>query len=379
MNHDRLRLDLAELADEVTPVDLRERALRTSRRLGIQRAVATSAAAVVLLAAAAGTALAVRPEGKAPAPAPAGPSVTVTEPPVEVTPAPEPSAPATIEPTSQPSTSPAQPPYALAGTRYYLELTGSDARIHAVRPGEHRVYVLPLGNGNCVANSMTVSPDGKRLAWVKGAGADGLGTLVTSAIDGTRQRTLATGVTCLGSRPLVWQGGNYLMVQQGVRSVLMDMVAGKPHQGDPGQETDRAWSADGKCLAAVAGDGGKPYVGGCEVSRNYHYEPPKDEAVKYDGWQARSVSMDGRYVSIGWKGTDPSRRDDSFTVVDAATSKVVTLPVSGEVKSIQFAADGKVLVRQATRIVVLDAGFRQLGQVDEPRDVQGLTLLAYLP
>ncbi|MGC1214364.1 MAG: hypothetical protein WA890_24280, partial [Micromonospora sp.] len=64
MNDDRLRFDLAELADEVTPVDLRDRALRTSRRLGIQRAVATSAAAVVLLAAAAGTALAVRPNGQ---------------------------------------------------------------------------------------------------------------------------------------------------------------------------------------------------------------------------------------------------------------------------------------------------------------------------
>ncbi|GAA4568355.1 hypothetical protein GCM10023176_22570 [Micromonospora coerulea] len=378
MNHDRLRLDLADLADEATPVDLRDRALRTSRRLGIQRAVATSAAAVVLVAAAAGTALAVRPNGQAPTPAPAGPSITSSWPPVEVTPTPEPSSSASADPSPDPSSPPAEQ-FALDGTRYYLEITGSDARIHAVRLGEHGVYVLPLGNGNCVANSMTVSPDGKRLAWVKGGGVDGLGTLVTSAIDGTRQRTLATGVTCLGPRPLVWQGGTYLMVQQGVRSVLMDMVAGKPHHGDPGQETDRAWSADGKCLAAVDGDGGKPYVGGCEVSRNYHYDPPKDEAAKYDGWQARSVSMDGRYVSIGWKGTDPSRRDDSFTVVDAATSKVVTLPVSGEVRSIQFAADGKVLVRQATRIVVLDAKFRQVGKVDEPRDVRGLTLLAYVP
>lgn len=60
------------------------------------------------------------------------------------------------------------------------------------------------------------------------------------------------------------------------------------------------------------------------------------------------------------------------------TSKVVDLPTSGKIKSIQFTADGKVLVRQATRIVVLDAGFRQLGQVDEPRDVRGLTLLAYV-
>ena len=50
MNDDRLRLDLTDLADEVTPVDLRDRALRTSRRIGIQRAVATCAAFGIICA-----------------------------------------------------------------------------------------------------------------------------------------------------------------------------------------------------------------------------------------------------------------------------------------------------------------------------------------
>ena len=75
MNEDRLRFDLADLADEVTPVDLRDRALRTSRRLGIQRAVTTSVAALVLIGAATGTALAIRPDEQS-GPAPAGPSMT---------------------------------------------------------------------------------------------------------------------------------------------------------------------------------------------------------------------------------------------------------------------------------------------------------------
>lgn len=239
--------------------------------------------------------------------------------------------------------------------------------------------VLPLGKGECVANSMTVSPDGKRLAWVKGT--DGVGTLVTSRIDGSRQRTLATGVVCLGPRPLVWQGGDLMMVNQGTRKVLVDMAAGKPFEGDPGTETDQAWSADGRFLAALEAveDGGRPYVSGPSTFHRYQYEPPKDEAVKWDGWQARSVSMDGRYVSIGWVGTDPSRQDGSFTVVDTTTSKVVKLPTSGEVESLQFAADGKVLVRQATGIAVLDARFRQIGEVAEPGDVRNLTLLAYVP
>lgn len=378
MNHDRLRLDLAELADEVTPVDLRDRALRTSRRLGIQRAVATSAAAVVLLAAAAGTALAVRPNGQAPTPAPAGPSVTSTWPPVEVTPTPEPSRAPTTEPSTAPSTSPAQPSSALAGTRYYLGLTDREAVIHAVRGDSDDVMArIPLAPDRCVDNTITVSPDGKRLAWVQDT-TDGMsGTLMTASTDGSGKRKLVTGVLCLGSNALVWQGGDRLMVQEGVRSVLIDMVAGKPFDGDPGQETDRCWSADGRWLAAVIE--GKPYVAGEEQSHLYHYDPPKDQAWKWDGWRARSVSMDGRYVSIGWVGTDPSRRDDSFTVVDTTTSKVVELPVAGTIKSIQFAADGTVLVRQASRIVVLDSSFRRAGEVEEPQDVRAMTLLAYVP
>ncbi|PWU52246.1 hypothetical protein DLJ46_03520 [Micromonospora globispora] len=379
MNHDRLRLDLADLAGEVTPVDLRDRALRTSRRLGIQRAVATSAAAVVLLAAAAGTTLAVRPNGQAPTPAPAGPSITSSPSPVEVTPIPEPSASGPTEPTIQPSTSPAQPSSALAGTRYYLELADREAVIHAVRGDSDDVGArIPLAPDRCVANTITVSPDGKRLAWVQDT-TDGMtGTLMTASTDGSGKRKLLTGVLCLGSNALVWQGGDRLMVQEGVvRSVLIDMVAGKPFDGDPGQETNRCWSADGRWLAAVSE--GKPYVADENQLHSYHYDPPKDQAWKWDGWRARSVSMDGRYVSIGWVGTDPSRRDDSFTVVDTITSKVVKLPVAGTVKSIQFAADGTVLVRQGSRIVVLDSSFRRVGEVEEPQDVRAMTLLAYVP
>ncbi|MEU8295869.1 hypothetical protein AB0C04_01085 [Micromonospora sp. NPDC048909] len=91
MNDQRLRLDLADLADEVTPVDLRDRALRTSRRIGIQRAVATSAAALVLLGAATGTAFAMMPDRRAdPLPA-TTPSVTATPTPTADATSPSPS------------------------------------------------------------------------------------------------------------------------------------------------------------------------------------------------------------------------------------------------------------------------------------------------
>jgi hypothetical protein len=376
MNEDRLRFDLADLADEVTPVDLRDRALRTSRRIGIQRTVTTSVAALVMIAAATGTALAIRPNGQANLPAPAT-SVTSSAPPVEVTPTPQPSATASA---STSHSSPPAKPAVLGGTRYYLEFTDSEARIHVVGSGRHETNVLPLDKSGCAANTMTISPDGKRLAWVKDGAADGMnGTLVTSRIDGSRQRTVATGITCLGPRPLVWQGGDLLMAQTGNRSVLMDMVAGKPHNGDPGQETDRCWSADGKWLAAFDAEFGKHWVTGKGVVRQYTYTPPKDEAALHDGWQPRSVSIDGRYVAVGWVGTDPSRQDGSFAVVDVTASKVVDLPGAGKVRSILFTLDGKVIVQRENTLTVLDGDLRQLGSVAEPASVRGQRLLAYVP
>ncbi|MFE9956272.1 hypothetical protein [Micromonospora sp. NPDC005299] len=375
MNQDRLRLDLAELAEEVTPVDLRDRALRTSRRLGIQRAVATSAAALVVLAAATGTAFAIRPDGQAPVPAPAGPSVTSTWPPVEVSPTPEASA------SADPTGSPARPPVALAGTRYYLETTPTKARIHAVRGNSDQVVhqIAYAATHGCEWNTLTVSPDGKRVAWVQDStDNDASGVLLAGTTGEPGAMTLLDDVNCLGPRPLVWEGSDLLMVQRkSGQSVLFDVAANKRVNGDPGQETDRCWSADGRWLAAVAD--GKPYVADEAQSRQYTYTPPKDEAAHWDGWQARSVSMDGRYVSVGWVGTDPSRRDDSFAVVDTTSSKVVDLPGSGDIRSIMFTADDQVIVRRASGISVLDSSFTPLGTVAESASVRTMRLLAYAP
>ncbi|MFI2708704.1 hypothetical protein ACH495_01040 [Micromonospora sp. NPDC018662] len=376
MNQDRLRLDLADLAEEVTPVDLRDRTLRTSRRLGIQRAVATSAAALLVLAAATGTALAIRPDASGPAPA--VPSVTSTPPPVETTPTPpvEPSR----TPSNGPSTSAGQPQSPLTGTRYYLEQTSTRSRIHAVRGTRDQVvHEVVHSGGRCAANTVSVSPDGTRVVWVQDSTDNNMsGVLLIATVGKEGARTLAEGISCLGSRPLRWQGGYLLMVQKkNGQSVLLDVPARQPVPGDPGQETDRCWSADGTWLAAVSE--GEPYVTDGTRTRQYTYTPPKQEADKWGGWEARSVSMDGRYVAVGWIGTDPSRRDGSFAVVDTITGKVVDVPGTGEVRSVLFNADGTVLLRRGTGITVLDRAFAPLGTVTEPAPARNRALLAYVP
>ncbi|MFG2106217.1 hypothetical protein [Micromonospora chersina] len=387
MNQDRLRLDLAGLAEEVTPVDLRDRALRTSRRLGIQRAVATSAAALVVLAAATGTALAIRPNGQGPAPAPAGPSVTSTAPPVEVTPTPSPSD------SASPTGSPARPPAALAGTRYYLEMTDTRAQIHAVRAGSNQVvHQISYARYGCEPNTITVSPDGRRVAWVQDSTDNGTsGVLLAATIGKPGAVRLLDDVNCLGTRPLVWKNGDQLLVHKKTREpVLFDVAANKRINGDPSLERpagrpddmadSRIWSADGAWMAVSTEDKSyKPFVTDGRRTYEYAYTPPKEEAAHWGGWEARSVSLDGRYVSVGWEGTDPSRHDDSFAVVDTTTSKVVDLPGSGDIRSILFTVDDKVIVKRAAGITVLDSSFKPLGTVTESASVRAMRLLAYVP
>ncbi|MFG2037953.1 hypothetical protein [Dactylosporangium sp. NPDC048998] len=368
MNDRRLRFDMADLADQVTPVDLRDRALRTSRRLGFQRALATSAAVLVVLGSAAGIAFAVRPSGDGLAPTPASSSDLASAPPTGTTAEPQSSAGASSAPAN---------PQVLAGTRYYLGSKGGELQIHAVRGDTDQVTArIPDDSARCVSNSITVSPDGRRLAWVQGPETDG--TLMTASVDGSSRQTVAKGVVCLGTTALVWRGGDRLMVQKndGTHPIL-DLPTGGSSTGSDSSETFEAWSADGRWSAGRITD--KRTVTNGQDRHYYTYTPPKAEADHWDGWAARSVSMDGRYVSIGWIGTDAARRDDSFTVVDTTSSKVVALPVSGEVRSITFTSDNKVLVRQRNRIVVLDSQFHNLGELTETQEQQAMTLLAYAP
>ncbi|MFI6331294.1 hypothetical protein ACIBBG_23685 [Micromonospora chersina] len=274
-------------------------------------------------------------------------------------------------------------PTALTGTRFYLGTTDQEAVIHAVRGDVDRVTArIPLGAGDCVRNTITISPYGERLAWVEGGAGKDAGALVTSMVDGSGRRTIERNlpfgatVSCLGSNALVWSRNDHLMVQQGrEHPVLVDVADGKPVNGDPGSETLKWWSVDGRSQAAVSE--GRTYASGASGVHFYRYTPPKAEAAHHDGWRVRSVSMDGRYVAVGWMNTDPSRNDGSFAVVDTTTSTVVDLPGEGDIRSILFTADEKVIVRRAGGITVLDKSFRPAGTIEEPAPVRDLTLLAY--
>jgi len=102
---DRLHADLSDLADEVRVVDLRDRAVRTSRKLAVQRTLVAAAAAVAVVAIGAGTAFAVLPGRHAALP-PAGASPSYRATP-SAAPSAQPSSAAAVP--VEPSTPPAAP------------------------------------------------------------------------------------------------------------------------------------------------------------------------------------------------------------------------------------------------------------------------------
>ncbi len=273
---------------------------------------------------------------------------------------------------------------ALPGTRYYLSFGEQAAEVHVVKGGTDRVSAsVPYGGGDCVRNTITISPYGERLAWVEGAAGAEAGKLVTTRIDGSDRATIAAEppfsgkAPCDGGDPLVWNTNDRVLVQQDGHMALIDLSSRKPADGDAGNETLKWWTPDGRNWAAVSE--GRPYATTDPKVTFYRYTPPAAQAARYDGWRVRSVSADGRYVAVGWINKDETRNDGSFAVVDTRTSKVVDLPGTGEVRSILFSTDGTVLVRRDNGISVLDKRFQPVGTVTEPAGLSGAPLLAYVP
>ncbi|MFG1675309.1 TolB family protein [Micromonospora sp. NPDC049282] len=391
MNQDRLRLDLADLADEVTPVDLRDRALRTSRRLGIQRAVVTSAAALLVLAAATGTALAIRPDGQAPAPA--VPSVTSTPPPPQVTPTP------TVTPSRTPSAGPSTttgggPAGATFGRLFYgPSPTGDDTstagHLWSFQPGSQPTRLAKLPRLAAILNAV-VSPDGSRVAWVDPdenlwvADVDG-GNPRKLTPGGHRQveqdcwtpvwspdaRRLAISVLLPTAPALTWEKG------------VVELTTGKYTPISEIQGCHPVWSADGKVLAYADGEG--------RVAVNR----PDGTAEKLipglgvpgarSSFDVASISPDGSRLALLLRKPDEPAGDvarelDANAVIDTRTGRQVQLPLGGRpLLQAAFRDDGTLVARVGAGdhnvLVLIGADGRKISESREPATLKGQQIL----
>jgi hypothetical protein len=135
---DALRLDLADLANEVRPVDLRDRSLAASRRIRTRRAMVSSAVVVALVVA--GVALLARP-GRERALPPVGPTITLAPSP-DRSPDPTATPPAGLGPWSS------SPAPSLPGTTYFV-LVGEAGAIVVETAGGTVRYRVPYDIGGC--------------------------------------------------------------------------------------------------------------------------------------------------------------------------------------------------------------------------------------
>ncbi|MEW2429898.1 hypothetical protein AB0877_17965 [Micromonospora sp. NPDC047644] len=392
MNDQRLRLDLTALADEVTSVDLRDRTLRTSRRLGIQRAVATSAAALVLIAAAAGTAFAIRPD-QSPPPLPADtPSVTASPSPTP-TPTPTPSGSAGDTPGAPPSGgSSTNTPTVQFGKLFYgpaINLIGENGNLRSWRPGENPVRLMSLPHSAATLNA-NVSPDGRRVAWV-GEGADDSDDLYIANVDGSNKQKMRSEVDPYCVTPAWSPDGRQLLFRENLpgggsgRFGLLDTRSEKKTvrwwRTEP-SACHAVWSADGKTIAMT--EDGLVTLFGADGTKKRAV--PGFAVGKMTSNDIASLSSDGSRIALlqkkpGEEAGDIARELSANAVLDTRTGKQVTLPLGGRtLNQVYFQSDGSMVVRVKTSsgyaVLLVDEDGEKISETAEPASLKNEQILA---
>jgi hypothetical protein len=169
------------------------------------------------------------------------------------------------------------------------------------------VASTPAGKDSCAFNSVSVSPDGRMIAWVN-TGRERLdGDLFLGTLGGAPAKKVAAGIVCGGTGAVWAPDSRALLVNKRTGNQVADgridaatgvFTAGK----DPG----RIWSPGGAFVARTDLDKGTITIAKADgsVVRTVTYKPTWAEC---EGWRAQTLSADGRYLSVGYAACDPSR------------------------------------------------------------------------
>jgi hypothetical protein len=332
---DPLRRALDDLAEEVVMVDLRDRALGTSRRrTRRRRSLVSISAAAAVLAVVGGVALAWTKTNGHPL-TPAGPT----------------------GPTRPSVTAPATPLSVLPGTAIYLASDG--VRLQAVRvvAGQRQTTTIATANHDEVMTA-TISPDGSTIAfnWSQG-GSTSANVSVVSVAGGT-PRKVASGVRCDGGMQPIWFPDS---------ASLRVVYLTDPTAGESCGRVDVATNAVTQ-LGTTPNAGWCDYVafspGGAfrarQVGNQWVVETAAGATVRSVatfltgplGSAIQGLSADGRYLAIGRHNTDPSIQRTAYTIVDTTNGEQLSLatllgraPAAGAtLGGINFLPDGGAVV-----------------------------------
>jgi hypothetical protein len=348
---------MADLAEEVTLVDLRDRVRTSSRRATVRRRVLlTSSAAVAVVAIAAGVAWAGQPRQ-------GGHEVN----------------PATSE-SPVPSAAPSSPPSSASSTApmpqrlFYLSLTGKLLRKDG---GE----LFAPRTKSC---GLVLSPDRNRIAYVVADGGGATGDLIVARPDGTGKKTVLHDVTCTGGNSHGWlPGSRKILLRQGntAKRVVVDVQTATISESPLATVNDYlAWSPNGDYVAYA--ENGEIVVArpdGTVVHRVAH-----GEETPTGGFSVQGVTDDGQRVVVGMMNSDPGFVRAGFRVVDVVRGTNIALAVVPE-ESILGAAihplpGNNLLVRieagSGHKLYLVGADGQVLDSRTEPAGLRTATLIA---
>jgi TolB protein len=296
---------------------------------------------------------------------------------------------ATASPSASPSLTPtpcctptppptsAAPKHTLTGSLYYAEV-----KVQRITNST----LATVLNGN--SDTVTVSPDGRSLAFVSGT------DLEVTTRDGHPTRTVLANVVGVGFEPAWSPDSTKVLVMKtnstlGTVDVHTNQFTALAH--DPGG-IHYLWSADGKHLGYATGtcqigvadaDGGHaklvPILGNYSTSVN----PTRKRSC-----DPYSISPDGSRMAVALHTGDMPDGDIgrglyANAVIDTRTGATVTPHVSGTISAILFQPDGGMLIRSKVsggyRLTKLDAQGHTTALVTESTAVRNMALLAYTP
>ena len=331
-----IRENLVDLAEEVSDVDLYERALRTSRRLGWTRAAVASAAALALVVAIGAAGLTLRGRYGA------LPPVAPTLPPPGAVPGPNAlgrdgailNGWLDVAATSLP------------GRAFFVQYDSNHVGdLVDVGSGHVRVGGLIHVNTRCAPNSLTVSPDGRLAAYMRGD-SDSVGFAIDLSDLATPERTqVPAAVWCGGQAPIVFAADS--------KSIIFRRATAN---GTPGPAV-RYRLSDGQVSAVTDREASSVYAGGHSAAIE-----GGDIVVRDANGLAMSrcattaptvvveVSADGRYVSTAPPAPDGFNQRLARTVIDTLGCQTRNIPAGGEeVVGVRFASNDGLLVLMHAR------------------------------
>ncbi|UQU64446.1 hypothetical protein COUCH_36750 [Couchioplanes caeruleus] len=374
---------LSELADSVLPIDLYERSLRRSRRIGRREAaVGTGAAVVALGLLGSGLWQMPQPSGdsspRGVAAAPLNPSPGATGAPQgdagpapiqSLTPGrttsrphrPRPQAPASTRPRS---TSLA----ALPGQVFYQDAGTKADLVRLTRDGDPRTVL------SAPFSAVGVSPDGARVAYVTE------GQLMVVDTAGGEPQQVYAGTASDAQAPAWSPDGGRLLIDATDPGVL-DVATGALTPLPTGLDGEHfRWSGDGTTLV-YATTSCRLEVAGVNAQTGTPVPATQDTG---GAAACRPVSVDstGDLVTVRTEQAGAADTDaPADAVLDTSTGETVDLPVPGTVIGAVFDAQGNLLVRSVqrgrTRLSLFDPGFTLLLRAKEPAALKDLDLVAY--